>query len=138
MSVSLVDPNIRHAHNDQIDQGNGSWIELGYPQDSKDQLILIGKGANGLEGLSDNLPEDQVVFAILLENSSLVQLLWCPDAISGVKKARAMVHARAVASQFDVSKSLPIGFFLNRSLDFFDNLSFNKARSERQPTYRTE
>ncbi|TIC35280.1 hypothetical protein E3Q02_02184 [Wallemia mellicola] len=108
MSVSLVDPNIRHAHNDQIDQGNGSWIELGYPQDSKDQLILIGKGANGLEGLSDNLPEDQVVFAILLENSSLVQLLWCPDAISGVKKARAMVHARAVASQFDVSKSLPI------------------------------
>lgn len=105
MSLSLVDPNISYAHNKQLEIGEGSWIVLGYPPESKDQLVLIGSGNGGLQSIKKSLPQDQIAFVILYQQSQLIQILWCPE-VGGVKKARAMVHGRAVAAQFDVSYKL--------------------------------
>ncbi|TIA80272.1 hypothetical protein E3P81_03165 [Wallemia ichthyophaga] len=123
MSLNLVDPNISKAHNNLLDNGEGSWFTLGYPSDSKDQLVVMSCGEGGLDSIKHSLPDDHILFFILCQHTKLIEILWCPE-VGGVKKARAMVHARAVAAHFNISTSN------THSASSVDDLSAAEAKND--------
>lgn len=78
------------------------WLVLGY-KDSRDKLSLYSTGTQGLVELQTKLGHEIQWGIVKLQGRTLL-VTWLPEGtINGVRRARALVHSRAVAA-FLVSK----------------------------------
>ncbi|KAF9508160.1 hypothetical protein BS47DRAFT_1350734, partial [Hydnum rufescens UP504] len=66
---------------------------------SRDKLSLYASGDGGILELQKQLHGD-VFFVFLREDRSFILISFVPEDISGVRRARALVHSRAVGSLF--------------------------------------
>lgn len=74
---------------------------LGY-HDTRDKISLYTSGENGLEGLRDALT-DEVLYGFVrldgLDPPQNILVTYVSEQVSGVRRARALVHGRAVSGQ---------------------------------------
>ncbi|KAF8308325.1 hypothetical protein DL93DRAFT_2171177 [Clavulina sp. PMI_390] len=99
MSADLSDPNIVEKYKDITSfTSPTNWLLLSYGQ-SRDKLSLYASGEGGIGELRPKLQGD-VFFALVREDRSFILISFVPEDISGVRRARALVHARAVGSLF--------------------------------------
>lgn len=97
MSADLSDPNIAAKYQEIISYTSPTnWLLLSYGQ-SRDKLSLYASGSGGIEELQQQLHGD-VFFVFLREERSFILISFVPEDISGVRRARALVHSRAVGS----------------------------------------
>ncbi|KZP01683.1 hypothetical protein CALVIDRAFT_594378 [Calocera viscosa TUFC12733] len=98
MSVDISDPNIPAAYSEVIGDAATDWLLIGYG-DTNNRLSLYEAGSRGLEELRGHL-EEEVLFGLLNVEGKILLLVYMPDNVSGVKRARALVHSRAVGNTF--------------------------------------
>ncbi|GAA5891047.1 hypothetical protein JCM6882_006399 [Rhodosporidiobolus microsporus] len=132
MSVDLSDPSIGQAYRDlRGSTPSIDWLRLGYKGLSS-RLVLLGSGNGGLEELRGSLASAEVQFGLLRVEDRV--LLWdvIPAAVGGVKRARALVHARALTGAFRGCS----GILHATSPEDFD-LSAVQARLNGSPSFHT-
>ncbi|KAI5121878.1 hypothetical protein M0805_001084 [Coniferiporia weirii] len=105
MSVDLTDPGITSAYDDIIKRKSKDWLLLSYGK-TRDKLSLLTSGGGDFDDMCQGLsrvPED-VYFGFCRERDGernyFALLTFVPTSVSGVKRARALVHSRAVGSLF--------------------------------------
>ncbi|RIB03392.1 hypothetical protein C2G38_2123103 [Gigaspora rosea] len=98
MSCDLTDPAIQEAYEEIISGQDTNWLILGY-HDTRDKISLYSKGTGGLDELRNNLREE-VLYGFLRIENRFVLLTYVSEAVSGVRRARALVHGRAVGALF--------------------------------------
>ncbi|BGP28808.1 hypothetical protein JCM10296v2_000544 [Rhodotorula toruloides] len=107
MTLDLSDPAISTAYEALLSaEGAGvDWLILGYGE-TANKLALLAKGSGGLEELRGRLVAGDVLYGLLKVEGRT--LLWSqvPHEVRGVKRARALVHARTVANYFSHYSSL--------------------------------
>ncbi|KAG8836382.1 hypothetical protein FRC18_011513 [Serendipita sp. 400] len=99
MSVDLSDGNIQNAYANIVRGEALNWLILSYGQ-TRDTLTLLSTGTGGIEELQRTLSEDDAYFAFVREEKAFCLINFFPVGIPGVRRARALVHARAVTSLF--------------------------------------
>ncbi|KZT53010.1 hypothetical protein CALCODRAFT_501618 [Calocera cornea HHB12733] len=104
MSVDISDPSIPAAYNEVIGEAATDWLLMGYG-DTNNKLTLYDTGSRGLEELRSHLGEE-VLFGLLNVDGRILLLVYMPDNVSGVKRARALVHSRAVGNTFKAHDSV--------------------------------
>lgn len=110
MSCDLSDPAITEAYDEIVNGHDTNWLILGY-HDTRDKISLYSKGSQGLDELRSNL-KDEVLYGFLRIENKFVLLTYVSEQVSGVRRARALVHGRAVgalfkAHQIQISASTP-------------------------------
>jgi len=98
MSCDLTDPNIQTAYDEIVSGQDTNWLILGY-NDSRDKISLYSKGSGGVEELRQNLREE-VLYGFLRIENRFVLITYVSEQVSGVRRARALVHGRAVGALF--------------------------------------
>ncbi|QRV88700.1 myosin tail domain protein [Ceratobasidium sp. AG-Ba] len=102
MIIDVSDPAILGTYL-QIKQGTKHWLILAYTK-ARDALRLVDSGDGGPDTLRDHLIpySKDVSFALVRDQSTAGLVLVCliPSAIGGVKRARAIVHERALEDVF--------------------------------------
>ncbi|KAI8884942.1 hypothetical protein K501DRAFT_284534 [Backusella circina FSU 941] len=92
----LTDPRILETYNSIIEGDQTDWLILGY-NDTRDVISLYSQGSQGLSELRNNL-SDEVLYAFLRVDDRFILITWVSEKVSGVRRARALVHSRSVAS----------------------------------------
>jgi hypothetical protein len=110
MSCDLSDPAITGAYEEIVNGHDTNWLILGY-NDTRDKISLYSKGSGGLDELRSNL-KDEVLYGFLRIENRFVLLTYVSEQVSGVRRARSLVHGRAVgalfkAHQIQISASTP-------------------------------
>jgi len=98
MSCDLSDSNISEAYDEIVSGQDTNWLILGY-HDTRDKISLYSKGSGGLDELRNNLKEE-VLYGFLRIENRFVLLTYVSEQVSGVRRARALVHGRAVGALF--------------------------------------
>ncbi|CAG8733189.1 15832_t:CDS:2 [Acaulospora morrowiae] len=98
MSCDLSDPAIGEAYEEIVNGQETNWLILGY-HESRDKISLYSKGTGGLDELRGNL-KDEVLYGFLRIENRYVLFTYVSEAVSGVRRARALVHGRAVGALF--------------------------------------
>ncbi|CAG8813423.1 11682_t:CDS:2 [Gigaspora margarita] len=106
MSCDLTDPAIQEAYEEIISGQDTNWLILGY-HDTRDKISLYSKGTGGLDELRNNLREE-VLYGFLRIENRFVLLTYVSEAVSGVRRARALVHGRAVGALFKQAHQIQI------------------------------
>ncbi|KAF8972610.1 hypothetical protein BDZ97DRAFT_1913112 [Flammula alnicola] len=79
-----------------------NWLLLHYINESGDELGLHSYGKDGLEELKTKLSDYEVFIAFYREEIDLkpgyIIINYIPPSISGVKRARALIHSRRVGA----------------------------------------
>ncbi|KAL8283168.1 hypothetical protein RQP46_005946 [Phenoliferia psychrophenolica] len=89
------------------------FMILGYRK-SRDKLHLYSTGEKGLEELKTKLVPGEIHFGMLKLEGRLLQWTYLPeDTVSGVQRARALVHSRAVAASFRVFQLAVLSYGLS-------------------------
>ncbi|CCA77898.1 hypothetical protein PIIN_00542 [Serendipita indica DSM 11827] len=102
MSVDISDPRIQQAYAAIVRGDAVNWLILSYAN-TRDTLTLLATGTGGIEELQRTLQDDDAYFALVREQDKICLINFFPSSISGVRRARALVHARAVTSLFKAS-----------------------------------
>ncbi|GAA5951479.1 hypothetical protein JCM21900_001578 [Sporobolomyces salmonicolor] len=106
MSLDLSDPRIAEAYcavrapTSQVD-----WISLGYAG-TNHKLLLYGTGDQGLVELRTKLIPKEVQYGLLRVEGRLLLWTLTPEDVGGVRRARALVHSRAVANAFKAHQAI--------------------------------
>ncbi|KAJ3388495.1 hypothetical protein HDU92_001454 [Lobulomyces angularis] len=83
------------------DKSATNWLLLGYSDDKKDELNLVGSGSGGLEELKSHLKPDQANFGYLRvtigndelsQRAKFVLVSWCGSEVKVMRKAKLSVH----------------------------------------------
>ncbi|KAF9929684.1 hypothetical protein FBU30_001314 [Linnemannia zychae] len=98
MSCDLTDPTIQAAYNEIISGSPTNWLILGY-HDTRDKISLYSKGTGGLEELRSKLSEE-VLYGFVRIEDRFALLAYVSEQVSGLRRARALVHGKAVAALF--------------------------------------
>ncbi|KAF8938019.1 hypothetical protein EDD21DRAFT_61990 [Dissophora ornata] len=98
MSCDLTDPAILEAYQEIVSGTPTNWLILGY-HDTRDKISLYSKGAGGLEELKANLKEEVLYGFVRIENKFAL-LAYVSEQVSGLRRARALVHGKAVGALF--------------------------------------
>jgi len=98
MSCDLSDLAITEAYDEIVSGQETNWLILGY-HDTRDKISLYSKGSGGLDELRNNLKEE-VLYGFLRIENRFVLLTYVSEQVSGVRRARALVHGRAVGALF--------------------------------------
>ncbi|RIA96462.1 hypothetical protein C1645_754790 [Glomus cerebriforme] len=98
MSCDLSDLAISEAYDEIVNGQETNWLILGY-HDTRDKISLYSKGSGGLDELRNNLKEE-VLYGFLRIENRFVLLTYVSEQVSGVRRARALVHGRAVGALF--------------------------------------
>ncbi|KAG0223424.1 hypothetical protein BGW42_005902 [Actinomortierella wolfii] len=101
MSCDLTDPAILEAYQQIISGTPVNWLILGY-HDTRDKISLYSKGTGGLEELKSNLKEE-VLYGFVRIEDRFALLAYVSDQVSGLRRARALVHGKAVGALFKQS-----------------------------------
>ncbi|KAJ1306617.1 hypothetical protein OPQ81_007614 [Rhizoctonia solani] len=103
MIIDISDPEIAKAYQSIIKDQSKDWLILGYSK-ARDALRLIDSGSGGLDLVRNEIKahSSDVTFSLVQVNGpgSLVLVSLIPPAIGGVKRARAIVHGRALEDAF--------------------------------------
>ncbi|KAF9344896.1 hypothetical protein BGX26_003770 [Mortierella sp. AD094] len=98
MSCDLTDPAILEAYQAIISGTPTNWLILGY-HDTRDKISLYSKGTGGLEELRSNLSEE-VLYGFVRIEDRFALLAYVSEQVSGLRRARALVHGKAVGALF--------------------------------------
>ncbi|KAK3815265.1 MAG: hypothetical protein J3Q66DRAFT_206706 [Benniella sp.] len=101
MSCDLTDPAIQEAYNEIISGAPTNWLILGY-HDTRDKISLYSKGTGGLSELATKLTEE-VLYGFVRIDDRYALLAYVSDQVSGLRRARALVHGKAVGALFKAS-----------------------------------
>ncbi|KAG0005776.1 hypothetical protein BGZ80_010724 [Entomortierella chlamydospora] len=101
MSCDLTDPAILEAYQDIISGTPTNWLILGY-HDTRDKISLYSKGSGGLDELTSNLTEE-VLYGFVRIEDRFALLAYVSEQVSGLRRARALVHGKAVGALFKAS-----------------------------------
>ncbi|KAI1317122.1 hypothetical protein EDD11_009009 [Mortierella claussenii] len=96
MSCDLTDPAIPEAYQAIISGTPTNWLILGY-HDTRDKISLYSKGTGGLEELKANLKEE-VLYGFVRIEDRFALLAYVSEQVSGLRRARALVHGKAVGA----------------------------------------
>ncbi|KAH8116314.1 hypothetical protein DFH11DRAFT_1579887 [Phellopilus nigrolimitatus] len=103
MSVDLTDPDVSNAYDDIIKNRGKDWLLLTYGQ-TRDKLSLLASGEGDFNTLCRSIPSIDIYFGFCRERDGdknyFALISFVPNGISGVRRARALVHQRAVGSLF--------------------------------------
>ncbi|RUS13811.1 hypothetical protein BC937DRAFT_94729, partial [Endogone sp. FLAS-F59071] len=103
MSCDLSDPEILNTYNEIIGGQDTDWLLLGY-HDTRDVISLYGKGSGGLSELRDNIVEE-VLYGLVRLEERYILITYVSEQVSGVRRARALVHGRAVGNLFKANSA---------------------------------
>ncbi|KAI9480698.1 MAG: hypothetical protein EXX96DRAFT_563796 [Benjaminiella poitrasii] len=92
----LTDPRILETYTAIVENEPTNWLILGY-NDTRDVISLYSKGSEGLGEFRNNLSQE-VLYGFVRVEDRFILITWVPEQISGVRRARALVHSRSVAS----------------------------------------
>ncbi|KAG9071950.1 hypothetical protein KI688_006169 [Linnemannia hyalina] len=98
MSCDLTDPAILEAYQAIVSGTPTNWLILGY-HDTRDKISLYSKGTGGLEELRSNLTEE-VLYGFVRIDDRFALLAYVSEQVSGLRRARALVHGKAVGALF--------------------------------------
>ncbi|RKP06791.1 hypothetical protein THASP1DRAFT_27604 [Thamnocephalis sphaerospora] len=101
MACDLTDPAIQETYQAIIAGEPTNWMLLGY-RETRDIIYHYCSGEGGLDELRDNLT-DEVLYGLVRIGSHNLLITYMNDQVSGVRRARALVHGRAVASKLEAS-----------------------------------
>ncbi|KAF9192338.1 hypothetical protein BGZ51_005731 [Haplosporangium sp. Z 767] len=101
MSCDLTDPAILEAYQDIVNGTPTNWLILGY-HDTRDKISLYSKGTGGIEELTANLKEE-VLYGFVRIEDRFALLAYVSEQVSGLRRARALVHGKAVGALFKAS-----------------------------------
>ncbi|KAI9295260.1 hypothetical protein K502DRAFT_365189 [Neoconidiobolus thromboides FSU 785] len=125
MSCDLSEASIAESYQKILNR-EISWFVLGYG-DTREKLFLYSKGLGDVEDLKKNLI-DSIHYALLLYNDHLVYVLYVDENLSGVRRARTVVHGRSVSAFFEqIDVSLHITNLDNLTVEAVENAIKNKA-----------
>ncbi|KAF9457201.1 hypothetical protein BDZ94DRAFT_1326449 [Collybia nuda] len=107
MALNLSDPGAIVAAYESIVDNTLNWLLLKYSNAQHDELSLFETGSDGLWELKQMIDElDQVFIGFYRHELSLGEepiftlINYIPNTVSGVKRARALVHSRRVGAVF--------------------------------------
>ncbi|KAF9438903.1 hypothetical protein BGZ76_003263 [Entomortierella beljakovae] len=101
MSCDLTDPAILETYQDIISGSPTNWLILGY-HDTRDKISLYSRGAGGLGELTSNLKEE-VLYGFVRIEDRFALIAYVSEQVSGLRRARALVHGKAVGALFKAS-----------------------------------
>ncbi|KAF8159749.1 hypothetical protein B0H34DRAFT_704656 [Crassisporium funariophilum] len=127
MALNMSDPAAVMAVYSTIVNNENNWLLLHYINENHDELGLHSFGDEGLEEMKTKLSDlNEVYIAFYREerghNPGYIVINYIPPSISGVKRARALVHSRRVG----------IIFKKHQTIFTVDNLSFITAENVHQ------
>ncbi|SAM04245.1 hypothetical protein [Absidia glauca] len=96
----LSDPRITQTYQAIIEGEPTDWLLLGY-NDTRDVISLYSSGTSGLNEFRNQL-KDEILFGFVRVEDRFILISYVPDQVSGVRRARTLVHSRSVASLFQV------------------------------------
>ncbi|KAI8065767.1 hypothetical protein BC940DRAFT_303554 [Gongronella butleri] len=96
----LSDPRITQTYQDIVDGAATDWMILGY-NDSRDVISLYESGSQGLGEFRTKLTEE-ILFGYVRVEDRFILISYVPDKVSGVRRARTLVHSRSVAALLQV------------------------------------
>nr|CAG8434245.1 15009_t:CDS:2 [Entrophospora candida] len=134
MSCDLSDPAITVAYEEIINGQDTEWLILGY-NDTRDKISLYSKGSHGLEGLRSNL-KDEVLYGFIRIENKFVLLTYVSEQVSGVRRARALVHGRAVGALFKQAHQIQISASTPNDLSEANVLKAEMDRKTREEAER--
>ncbi|KAG1468179.1 hypothetical protein G6F56_003990 [Rhizopus delemar] len=97
----VSDPRILNAYYAIADEEPTNWLLLGY-KDSRNAISLYASGTNGLSEFRDNLT-NEILFGFVRIEDKFILITYVPDSVNGVRRARALVHSRSVATICEIS-----------------------------------
>ncbi|GAA5865421.1 hypothetical protein JCM8547_001239 [Rhodosporidiobolus lusitaniae] len=131
MSVDLSDPRITSAANDlRCTSPSIVWLVLGY---KGSRVVLLETGDSGLDGLRGRLGMHDVLFGLVRLDDRVVSWSHIPYSVGGVKRARALVHARAISSALRAQHLT----FAAASADEFERENLEARLQYSSPSLRT-
>ncbi|KAL9537701.1 hypothetical protein MBANPS3_011545 [Mucor bainieri] len=92
----LTDPRILETYTAIVEDEPTNWLILGY-NDTRDVISLYSKGTEGLDEFRNHL-SDEVLYGFVRVEDRFILITWVSEQVSGVRRARALVHSRSVAS----------------------------------------
>ncbi|CAO3652562.1 unnamed protein product [Mucor fragilis] len=92
----LTDPRILETYTSIVEDEPTNWLILGY-NDTRDVISLYSKGTEGLDEFRKHL-SDEVLYGFVRVEDRFILITWVSEQVSGVRRARALVHSRSVAS----------------------------------------
>ncbi|KAG0093455.1 hypothetical protein BGZ92_005459 [Podila epicladia] len=98
MSCDLTDPAILEAHQEIVSNTPTNWLILGY-HDTRDKISLYTKGSGGVNELRANM-KDEVLYGFARIDDRYALLAYVSEHVSGLRRARALVHGKAVGALF--------------------------------------
>ncbi|CEI95403.1 hypothetical protein RMCBS344292_09591 [Rhizopus microsporus] len=97
----VSDPRILNAYYSITEDEPTDWLLLGY-KDSRNVITLYASGCNGLSEFRQHLT-NEILFGFVRIEDKFILITYVPDSVSGVRRARALVHSRSVASVCELS-----------------------------------
>ncbi|KAG0199571.1 hypothetical protein BGX28_007224 [Mortierella sp. GBA30] len=98
MSCDLTDPAIPEAYQAIVSGAPTNWLILGY-HDTRDKISLYTKGTGSVEELRANL-KDEVLYGFVRVENRFALIAYVSEQVSGLRRARALVHGKAVGALF--------------------------------------
>ncbi|KAL1924704.1 uncharacterized protein VTP21DRAFT_4358 [Calcarisporiella thermophila] len=114
MSCTMADPAIFSTYQ-EILSGNVVWMILGY-SGTRDVISFYSKGTN-MDEFRRNLNED-VLYGFVRIEGRCAFITYMSEQVSGVRRARALVHGRSISSQL---KDYDVHFTATSLDDVSDN-----------------
>ncbi|KAH7105996.1 hypothetical protein BKA62DRAFT_826394 [Auriculariales sp. MPI-PUGE-AT-0066] len=135
MSVDLSAPEIANAY-EQVRGKQLDWLLLTYAQ-TRDKLFLLASGVGGIDALVQALPDNDVFYGFCREEekerSYFCLISYVPESVPPVRKARALVHSRAVAANF---KAHHATMSVNKKTDISKQTVRSKLKLDALPRQR--
>ncbi|KAI7871870.1 hypothetical protein BDF14DRAFT_1759898 [Spinellus fusiger] len=97
----LSDPRILESYHSIIDSEPTNWLILGY-NDTRDTLSLYARGTQGISEFRQHLL-NEIMYGFVRVEDRFAVITFMPDQVSGVRRARALVHSRSVVSLFQMN-----------------------------------
>ena len=110
MGLNLTDSAIAQAWTDiRSDDSATNWLLVGYDENQKDTMKLVGSGSGGMAELKTHLDANQVLYGIFRvigvdqdsRRTKYVFVTFIGSALSPLKRARTSTHKSALAQYFN-------------------------------------
>ncbi|KAI9359505.1 hypothetical protein BD770DRAFT_342893 [Pilaira anomala] len=95
------DPRILNAYQAITEDEPTDWLLLGY-KDTRNVISLYASGFNGLSEFREHIT-NEILFGFVRVDDRFIHITYVPDSVSGVRRARALVHSRSVANKLELS-----------------------------------
>jgi len=95
MTCDLSDPAIKSTYQEILSNSATNWMLMGY-RDTRDKITVYSKGSGGIDEFKSKLT-DEVLYGFLNFDSTLILITFVSEQVSGVKRARALVHGRNIS-----------------------------------------